>query len=1173
MALFFLATALGIRADQRFFNLTADQVSVGATAPSFAYSRPLTGAYRDSVYTVTIAYPEYIDMPASDVSRYKALTDTLPPAEPVVGQMIVYDRKRPSLAVEFCPVVYQNGKYRVLVSFMLKTEAAPKVVLARSATPRTTEPADRYAAHSVLASGRWVKIRVATTGVHELTAALIRQAGFSNPEKVKVYGYGGNLRKEVLDGDDITAHDDLREVPTCTVGGRRLFYALGPVSYDNGRRSARVRNPYSDYGYYFLTEGEDTPLSVDTAAFVQSFYPSDYDYMSLHEVDGFAWYEGGRKLFDTQAVSAGKSASVVFDNTQGATSAQLRVCVTAGVSSQVKVLHNGTELGNLYISVGTGSNSFDQGSERTGVYTLRDIAKSDTVTYSVVSGGPVRLDYIQMSYNTPRPAPDLEKASFPSPEYVYTITNQDHHADPQADMVIIVPTSQKTVKQAERLKAFHESHDGLRVNIVPADELYNEFSSGTPDASAYRLYMKMLYDRAATEADMPRYLLLFGDCVWDNRMLTSSCKTFAVDDYLLCFESENSFNKVSCYVDDGFFCYLDDGEGAYPLTRDKLDVAVGRFPVTTEAEAKVMVDKTIAYVENKNAGAWQNTLMFMGDDGDSNMHMTDANSVADMVISTYPNYLVKKVMWDSYIREASSTGNTYPEATRVIKQQQAAGALVMDYAGHGKEDQLSHERVLRLSDFQSFSNTNLPLWVTASCDIMPFDGTSSTIGETAVLNEKGGAFAFYGTTRTVYANYNTMMNTKFMRHALSWSDGKPLTIGEAQRLAKNEVTSKNDQSEEATNNLQYSLLGDPAVSLCLPSPKVVVDAINDVPVATQQATMHAGETVRLRGHVEGESYDGIITATLRDTKETITCRLNDENEADRAFTYVDRTKTLYQGSDSLRAGQFELVFAIPRDINYSDGTGLVNLFVTSTDRSATANGSCDNFYVASGTVAPNDSIGPSIFCYLNSPSFVNGGEVNATPYFVAEVTDKDGINAAGSGIGHDLQLVIDGKMTQTYNLNDNFTFDFGTYTRGTTYYNIPELSAGSHTLVFRAWDILNNMSQAELSFRVVRGTEPSVAISCTDNPATTATTFIVSHDRAGSEMDVEVEVLDTSGRLLWRHSESGVGTGSAYTIDWDLTTDGGHRLETGVYLYRVKMTVDGASKRTKAKKLVVINNK
>ena len=131
--------------------------------------------------------------------------------------------------------------------------------------------------------------------------------------------------------------------------------------------------------------------------------------------------------------------------------------------------------------------------------------------------------------------------------------------------------------------------------------------------------------------------------------------------------------------------------------------------------------------------------MFMGDDGNENLHMADANEVADDIASLYPGYLIRKVMWDAYTRQTSSTGNTYPEVSSIIRQQQANGALVMDYAGHGSETQISHENVLKITDFESFRNENLPLWVTASCDIMPFDGTKSTIGEAALLNEKGGA--------------------------------------------------------------------------------------------------------------------------------------------------------------------------------------------------------------------------------------------------------------------------------------------------------------------------------------------------------------------------------------------------------------------------------------------------
>ena len=190
---------------------------------------------------------------------------------------------------------------------------------------------------------------------------------------------------------------------------------------------------------------------------------------------------------------------------------------------------------------------------------------------------------------------------------------------------------------------------------------------------------------------------------------------------------------------------------------------------------------------------------------------------------------------------------------------------------------------------------------------------------------------------------------------------------------------------------------------------------------------------------------------------------------------------------------------------------------------------------------------------------------------MAQLNDQDGINTSGNGIGHDLELIIDGEMAKTYILNDNFQFDFGSYTSGTTYYNIPELEPGLHTLLFRAWDVLNNSSTAQLSFRVVKGLEPKLfSVSCTENPARTGTTFIVNHDRTGSTMDVRLDIFDASGRQLWSHDDSGIATDGAYTYTWDLTVDGGHRLQTGVYLYRVSVSCDGSKQVSKAHKLVVI---
>ena len=1172
-------------AAQEFFNLTAEQVKIDTLLPRFACSRVIGTDYADSAYAVAIEYPEFVDMTEADVRRYKAITDEPLPEMPEIEQGFSVERKVGSLCVSFVPLVFRDGKYQKLVSFKLNITSRPVSAGARraSAATRSTASSGRYAAHSVLADGTWAKIRVPATGIYQITDELARRAGFSSAATVRIYGYGGELQPETLSGDYLATTDDLQEVPSCTVGGRRLFYARGPVSWNTANN--RVRNPYSDYGYYFLIESEGEPLATDSATFVGSFYPSGEHYNTLHEVDDYAWFAGGRNLFESTQLTETSPGAYTIASAGPSAGGQVRVVVTAGTASTVSVSVNDSVVGTMSVSQ---PGDYDEALSTSSTFYVSNLAASNTVTVTPTAGGPVRLDYIAIHTDEPAQAPRLSSDTYPAPEYVYRITNQDLHADGPADMVIIIPTSQTLRPQAERLAALHEQHDSMRVRIVPADELFNEFSSGTPDATAYRRYMKMLYDRAETEADMPKHLILFGDGAWDNRMRTSDWRNYSPDDYLLCFESQNSFNEIHCYVTDDFYCLLDDGEAIQTGNSSsgflgQPDVAVGRLPVRTLSEAEDVVDKIEAYMTNANAGPWQNTIVVMGDDGDNNTHMDTANEVAEQVKSQHPGYSVKKVMWDAYQREASATGNSYPDVTRLLKQYMTDGTLVMNYNGHGVEYCLSHEQVLVLNDFRTAVSPNLPLWVTAACDILPFDGQEENIGEVALLNPNGGAVAFYGTTRTVYSSYNERMNLAFMREVLSTDDnGERVRMGEAVRRAKVYlVTNGGDRTD---NKLQFTFLGDPALRLATPTMQAVVDSINGVAVAndgTADVTLAAASSVVVKGRIlkngtTSTDFNGTVTATVSDAAQQVVCRLNDTSAdaPSSAFVFTDRSSVVFKGSDNVSAGEFTFSFAVPKDISYSDGAGMINLYAVSDDRTQTANGADSSFVLNGSASLRPDSVGPAIYCYLNSSSFVNGGNVNSTPYFFAELSDESGLNAAGTGVGHDIQLVIDGEMSKTYTLNDYFTFDFGSYQSGTVGFSLPQLEEGPHRLRFRAWDILNNSSTTELAFNVVSGLEPGIIdVDCTENPATTATTFRIIHDRIGTQMDVVLDLFDMSGRHLWTHSETDVPTDNTLDIDWDLTIDGGRRLGTGVYIYRVRASSEGSSYASKAKKLIIISNK
>ena len=203
---------------QGFIDLTASEVEIDSLLPVYTYQRQLKGDFADSVYTVSIEYPEFVDMSKADIRRYQKISGKPLPELPVISKTVAVARKQGLLEVSFVPLVFRDGKYQKLVSFKLNIESRAS----GKAMTRATAASNRYADHSVLREGKWVKISIPDNGFYQLTSTLVKKAGFSDLSKVKIYGYGGALQPESLTGDYLAETDDLKEVPTCTVGSKRM---------------------------------------------------------------------------------------------------------------------------------------------------------------------------------------------------------------------------------------------------------------------------------------------------------------------------------------------------------------------------------------------------------------------------------------------------------------------------------------------------------------------------------------------------------------------------------------------------------------------------------------------------------------------------------------------------------------------------------------------------------------------------------------------------------------------------------------------------------------------------------------------------------------------------------------------------------------------------------------
>lgn len=1096
----------------------------------------------------------------------------------------------------------------------------------------------RYASESVLNSGKWVKIQVAEDGIYKLTAADLKKMGFSNLDKVAVYGYGG----WPLDEDFSTTYiDDVPEVAVWRSADYLLFYGKGPRKWEyssSDKSFIHTNNPYSNYGYYFVSEKETTGRTMEKAASAAgaTLQVTTFDDYVLHEEELVSVNSSGRELYGesfTSTLSRDFTISVPgITNDEGKATLSfisrgngtitMNVDGNALISGSVSVPSDEYEVAReLYrerawmadkgetVKVNIGYSTTGHKNVHLNYFRLQmkrqlkvydnytffrslsargnasrfviQGADASTLVFDVTDGvNPQQMETslngTELSFSIPASASLREfvvvkPSQIKAPVTVGEVVNQNLHALPQQDMIIIAQPNFTT--QAERLAEAHRTKDNLTVRVVTPESIYNEFSSGTPDATAYRRFMKMFYDRQTSEADAPKYLLLFGDGSFDNRKLTSAWKSVDMSNMLLTYQTENSLSSQS-YVIDDYFGFLDDADNKKSLQNKKLCLGIGRFPIRTVEQATQMVDKVISYMENKNTGSWKNNLCFMADDGSNTdgfmtEHMEFADQLAGYVESEHPEFLVNKLYYDAYKKDM--TAGTYPDVRSGLQKLLKDGLLLFNYTGHGGTTALSDEKVLTQTDINQFTYTHLPVWVTATCDFTRFDDLNTSAGEDVFLNKSSGGIALFTTVRVAYSRPNFPINDNVIRNLFERNNGRRRTLGEVMQATKNTLSS--------VYKLGFCLIGDPAVKMAYPEFGMKVTTVNGQSVDGNSISFKALEKITVEGEVLDVSgqlvtdFTGIVNPTVKDSKVTVTCLKNSNKDDSPAFTFTDYPNTIFIGNDSVRNGKFSFTFTVPKDISYSNLQGKMNLYAVDTESGNEAQGNFDNFIVGgTSDTAETDTIGPEIRAlYLNDTTFVDGGQVNTTPYFVAELWDKSGVNITGSSVGHDMMLVIDESTVLSYNLNSYYELLPGEDGTGIVKFPIPALEPGKHTAEFWVWDILNNSTVRTFTFEVVEGLKPFLFdVIATPGIAREQVTFHLMHNRPESRMRVGIMVYDLAGRQLWKHEESGTsGLFENYTVSWDLTS-GGARMRPGVYIYRAAISTDNSKDATKARKFIIL---
>ena len=1068
---------------------------------------------------------------------------------------------------------------------------------------------------SPLATGQWWRVEVNATGVYRITTADVPSLQGAAVATIGIYGTGG----EMLPTDNNALSDNALAPVPISVNDRNgngvfdsqdelIFFAEGSGVWrynDASHRWEYRQHPYATKNNVYLTTGATAPARIATATAVAADTTlNDYTVVARHEQDMVNLFGSGQVWMGEKFSSAVPSRSITIGLPNGAAAPKVRYALASVASvpcsfrvhstglNQTHVIQSATVYTTVLETLsaastqltfditytpgeGTANGYLDYievnatapltfGGGQSMVRNERGIGQ--TVQYRALGTATPRVwevsDMNRVSEMTvtdrtwtdamdsPKTYVMFDGTSYLTPQSISSISNQNLHGMTAEYVVVCHP---ELLPQAERLATLHAIVDGMEAVAVTDRQVYDEFSSGKQDPMAVRAFMRHLYKNNTEHP--PLYLTLMGKATYDPRDLmgyTAAENTTT----LVTYQSATSFDDEGYSIcSDDIMGYLDDGEtGAATQT---LDISIGRLPARNLAEATHMVDKVEAYIMRRDLsdstatanGDWRSYVALLADDADPShpgdtVFVHSSEYAARNIKQRYPDINIERFYADAYHQQSGAIGSFYPDLNNALHQRINNGCLLLNYIGHGSVRYIGTERYIESSDIANFANHDrLPLVVTSTCSYGRHDSPTELCGAELFMHAEAGAIAVISATRKV--SHVERFNTDIMLYALDTAH----SIGEALMLAKNRTTV----------SLSFGLTGDPALRLSIPRNRVVVTEVNHRPVregVSDTATVLSEVTIT--GEVQGPNgevltdFDGWLYPVVFDREMRSRTLANDNPGTE--VNFVQQKSVLYKGTEPVSAGRFEYRFTVPRDVAYQYANGKLSHYARSGGDDAAGSYSDILF----GGFDENATIGdsrPKIRLFMGDTNFRDGGITDANPTLIALLSDSVGINAAGTGLGHDITAIIDDNPGSLIVLCDMYQPDPGDSRSGTVRYTLTGLKNGMHTLRLKAWNIWGNSAEAAIRFRVATADTLQMSqLSVSPNPASTTATFHYETNSATAIADAELQIFNVSGARIATFTPT-VADGSYVVgpVVWNVSN-----VRPGIYMARMIInTADG----------------
>lgn len=1088
-----------------------------------------------------------------------------------------------------------------------------------------------FPADTPLSSGRWVKVKVDSTGVHRIPYSLLRSWGFSRPEKVGVHGYGSVEMSLEFPIHPVT----LPAVQVMHSADALYFYGEGETRFEiETANSLSVKtNRYSRGSYYFLSE--DTPAAemevipytelpdatpVETHTAVAACYPREFNpatggawwysrnitdadpYSVTFPLPGFAanGYMGYKAVGHHTEVNYMEPKVKASEGVEFTPVATNRIYRTTNEKEVYRYMSkynvapfkpaDGTGevtftltpdhdtdvtllcLDNMWITYSRRNELTTPASHLSmnfapGVSGVATIAapSPDVVVWDVtdvrrvVSLSTITADDGTVMFNIPEGEATRQIEAFyptsdlPVPAYAGEVNSSDLHAlTGDCDMLII--SAPNFLPAARRLAEAHASRQGLEVTVADKTAVLNEFGSGSFTPNAVRLFVKMLHDRG----NRLKYVLLIGAGFYDNASVASDHNI-----YLPTYQAElqsNAYNIAKAYTSDSFFGYVEDEISPDICTRvdnvtpRTIDIAVGRFPTFSVAEAELLVDKAIAYLDDPVLAGDPALVMIMADKGNENQHALGSEDVATEILARFPGLTVSRCYDAAY---KNTSGGKNSTLIKHIRAGFASNPSLITYAGHSSRGSLFSDAFVTRPFFDELQYGSAPLFLSASCHPYMLDYEYRGLVSDLLLRPEGGSTFIIGPAREVYLKNNQVFCDEFARR---YFDMANRTIGDVYRATMSAM--QEEGQSVRTNALSYNLGGDPALPLPRIDAQVTLDSEGTVKLVPGRRTRLSGSVTDADGNLCTD-FSGTLNIKVFDVPAVFQSFANTSDDNEDRFTIKLDDTVLAEVDCRVTAGKWETYITMPAVANENGSNRLV-MSARRDEGFSMAVGYTTDVTIAAydPTQVTPDEEAPVIEITVDD-ALADGSrvETSRTPRFLISVTDGDGsgINMNRSSVGSAMSVILD-------NHNSIANIDRALRPDGEGGYSVifsPQtLNDGRHSLTVKVADNAGNTATRTLDFYVVEEAF-DCSLAMESDIVKSPVTFTIYHPLSDAP-DARIVIEDLHGRHIISRTVKGD------TFYWDLRDDSGKPVADGSYRAYAVVSSHPRYSSTKPLKFTVI---